>query len=404
MPRTSSLRSRGAGNLVRRPVAFGSFLASCLLSAIVPVHVSGCQSGPPGAVAAQAEQNPTTTRLQKVESESRKTSGGSLLDLASYQAAGPNDSQVAARIRATVNGIAILDEEVREVIYPYLLATQGLPEPERSTRRKEIFERELQQIIEREIILQDMFARLKDRKLVLDKLKEAAGKEFDKKMQAQRKRLNIKTDEEFKAALRNQGLTLEGIRRQVERNFMAMEYMHNRIQPALERVSHQQILDYYRQHPEEFQIADSVTWQDIFIDAGKFSTRDEAHQFAEQLAARARRGEDFHKLVMSFDNGDSSYRNGEGYGRKPGEIKPVEAEPVLFRMRDGEIGPVIELTNGFHVIRVVKREYAGVKPFDEKTQASIRDKLQKEAWEKEYKRLLAELKRGSAVEISTGTP
>ena len=289
---------------------------------------------------------------------------------------------------------------MREAIYPSLLATQSLPEPERSAKRKEIFERALQQLIDQEVILQDCVARLKDRPIVLEKFKEAADKEFDKKIKTLKERSNIKTDEEFKAWLRLQGLSLAGVRRQIVNGFMAQEYMRNRVASAVERVSLEQIYDYYNRHPEEFQIADSVTWQDIFIDAGKFPNGDAARQFAEKLIAKARAGDDFLKLVSQYDNGDSSYRNGEGYGHRRGEIKPADAEPLLFKMQDGEIGPLVELASGFHIVRLVKREHAGLKPFDEKSQTAIRNKLQMEAYEREYKRVLAELKRRAAIEIS----
>jgi parvulin-like peptidyl-prolyl isomerase len=223
-------------------------------------------------------------------------------------------------------------------------------------------------------------------------------------MRELRKRTNIKTDEEFKAYLRSQGLTLAGVRRQVERSFMAMEYMRNLLIPKIDRIGHEQIQEYYQKHPEEFQLADNVVWQDIFIEAGKFPNRDAARQFALQLAAKARAGEDFQQLVLKYDQGDSSYRNGEGYGHRHGEIKPLEAEEILFKMHDGEVGPVIELTNGFHVIRLAKRDYAGLKPFDAKTQTAVRNKLQNDAWDKEYKRVVASLKRQAAIEVSIGTP
>ena len=347
---------------------------------------------------------PNVTRSQKPDDQAPKgAAGGSLLDQVTYIVPAPSAGEVAARIRATVNGKPILDEEVREAIYPYLLATQTLPEPERSQKRAEFFNQELQHLIEREVILQDMFGKLKDRAVVLDKLKEAAGKEFDKKMREQRNRLKIKTDEELKAYLRTQGLTVEGVRRQMETSFMAMEYMRNRIMPSLDRAATlEQIVEYYNKHPEEFEVQDSVTWQDIFIDAGKYPSREAARQAAEAIVAKARQGADFLQLVGQFDNGDSSYRNGEGWGHRHGEIKPPEAETILFKMTAGEIGPLVQQTNGFHVIRLAKREYAGIKPFDENVQKSIRNKLEAEVWEREYKRLLADLKRRATIEISTG--
>ena len=120
--------------------------------------------------------------------------------------------------------------------------------------------------------------------------------------------------------------------------------------------------------------------------------------------ARARQGANFLQLVAQFDNGDSSYRNGEGYGHRHGEIKPPEAEPYLFRMSEGEIGPIVEQANGFHVMRLVKRQVAGLKPFDAKTQKAIKNKLEMQVWEREYKRVLADLKRKASIQISTGTP
>jgi hypothetical protein len=342
-----------------------------------------------GATRSQKPENETVSRSQK----------GSLLDQVSYPAPVANEGEVAARIRATVNGTAILDDELREAVYPQLLALRSLPEPLRSEQQKKILEQELQQLIEREVILQDALARLKDRPQIVEKLKEAAGKDFDKKMRLLRERSNLKSDEEFKAFLRAQGLTLAGVRRQVERNFMAMEYMRNRVVPAIDRVGHQEITDYYEAHPEEFQIADSVTWQDIFIDASQFRARDEARASAENIMAQARNGADFLKLVNQYDKGDSSYRNGEGYGHRRGEIKPPQAEAVLFQMRDGDIS-LVELTNGYHVIRLVKRQFAGRQPLDVKTQTAIRNKLQNEVWDREYKRILADLKRKATIEIS----
>jgi parvulin-like peptidyl-prolyl isomerase len=341
------------------------------------------------------------TRSQKPEADApRLAASKSLLDLASHNSAVPN-GQVAARIRATVNGDAILDEEVREAIYPFLLETQRLPEPERSQRRKEIFEKQLQQIIERELILQDMFHRVGKQEQVMEKLHQYAEKEFEKRMRDLKKRGNLKSDEDVKAYLRSQGLTIEGVRRQVERNFMAQEWLRQLVHSAINRLGHEQILEYYQKHPEEFKVADSVIWEDIFIDANKFPNRSAARQFADQLAAKARAGANFQELVNKHDQGDSSYRNGEGYGRHRGEIKPPEAEAILFKMKDGQIGPVVELTNGFHIIRLVKREFAGQKPFDEKIQAAIRNKLEYQVFEREQKRLLADLKRKATIQISS---
>ena len=313
---------------------------------------------------------------------------------------GVPNSRVAVQIRAHVNGVPILDEEVRNACFPSLFSTLSLSEPERTARQNEIFEHELQQIIDREVVLQDAFSRFsKNAPQFLDKLKEAASKEYDKKLRMIKKSSGCKTDEELKALLRSQGQTLEGIRRQVERNFMFGEYVKNRVFPTIDRIGRQQILEYFQDHGAEFQVDDSVDWQDIFIDSNKYPSRDSARRFAEQILTRARTGEDFVKLAK-FDNGSSSYQNAEGLGHKRGEIIPTEAEPVLFQMHDGEVGPLLELPTGFHIVRLLKRQYAGQLALDEKTQAEIRRKLQNQTFEHEAKKLVEELRSKASIEIA----
>src|SRR5262249_44392301 len=155
------------------------------------------------------------------------------------------------------------------------------------------------------------------------------------------------------------GLSLDSLKKQFERQFIYQEYLRFRAGPALERIGHEQLLDYYNGHAEEFQTVDSVDWQDLFVAVNRHPGPHAARQYAEGLPQRAVRGDDFVKLVQEFDNGDASYRNGEGFGHKRGEIKPAEAEPILFALKDGDVGPLVELTNGFHVVRLVKREHAG---------------------------------------------
>ncbi|CAN5291417.1 hypothetical protein BH10PLA2_BH10PLA2_24500 [soil metagenome] len=308
--------------------------------------------------------------------------------------------QTAARICATVNGLAILEDELREASYMQMLACMSLPEPIRSKKRKEVLVKALEQVIEREVILQETMERLKEQPRAIKSLKEFATKEFEREMRELRANTGMKSDDEFRFFLASQGISLAGVQRQRERNVMALEFMKNLIMPKLDSISRDDMETYYKQHPEEFRVQDTVAWQDIFIDASKFPNRQAAQQFAENLRTRARNGEDFARLVKEFDQGDSSWRNGEGSGKRRGEIKPPEMEAVLFEMKSGDVSPVISLSTGFHLAKLSNREYAGPKPFNEKTQQDIRNKLKGETWELEYKKAIADLKLKTTIEVS----
>ncbi len=390
-------------------------------SALVALGLAagGCESSSPALGRNQLLQDPELLALiarnggqpaggargQKPDAPARPVS---FLDVPPERPADANGGQPAATICAIVNSQAILDEEVRASAYAELLRASFLPEPERSRRTAEVFKAALDRIIEREVVLQDAFDKLrgndKGGERFINRLKEAAGKEFDHQVLAKvRSAGSLKSDEEVKRYFADQGVSLANVRRQWERNFMEFEYLRQRVLPLLEtRVNHQAMVDYYEKHPEEFQIADGVRWQDLFVAAAsaKYASRAEARARAESLAEQARKGADFAKLVKEHDDGDSSLRDGEGVGRKRGEIRPAEAEAALFSLKDGQVGPVVELPTGFHVVKLVHRDFAGQLPFDEKVQKQIRDKLRNELFQREIQLIVKQLKRKAVIEYA----
>lgn len=313
----------------------------------------------------------------------------------------------SARIRCTVNGQAILEQEVRTTALPAIMALHSmrLPEKEEQQKEREILNTVCEQLIDRELIIQDMENKLsasKQGQKALEKIREAASNEFqDHQVKDMMKRTNSNSLEELKVKLREFGMPYEMYKRQSERQFISLEFSKHTIFPTITKyTSHPYILEYYESHPDEFMASDMVDWQDIFIAAGRHPSRAAARRFAEVLAQRARTGEDFAKLAEQFDNGDSSLRdNALGIGQKRGEIRPAEAEPILFKMREGDVG-VVEISTGYHVVRCLKRTQAGLKPFDEKVQKDILNKLRPEIFQRELKRLVTDLRRKAIIERS----
>lgn len=357
-----------------------------------PLAVASAQETPPRARSQQAEPEPPQPPIQQTTFEADKLPEGL------------SDKPALVKIVARVNDKVILDEEVRDAALPQILQ---LPPEERSQHYHAIYNRELQKIIDRELILLDLDQHFgKTKPQYLSKLQEAAKRECDKHIRIIRENIEKKngikvgSDEELRKILRSQGVMLQGYRRQRERDFMAMEYMRAIIFPLVrDSVGRQEIVDYYEQHAPEFATIDRVNWQDIFIDTQKFRDRGEASTFASQVADRARKGENFTALVKQYDHGVSVYHGGDGVWSRRGEVQPPELEPVLFELHKGEVGPVLEVTNGFHIIRLVEREHAGKKPLDDKLQAEIRRKLQSEIADREMRRVTVDLRRKSAIEI-----
>jgi parvulin-like peptidyl-prolyl isomerase len=341
-------------------------------------------------------------RAQMPETKTARKPPMRPLDMPPDRSAEIANAPAVARICATVNGEAILEEEVRAACFQTLAAMAQLPDNERRQEANKVVNAALNQIVDREIVLQDMVSKLKQRApKLLDKLKEAAGKEFERQvMRSLRENGKFKSEIELQDFFRSQGITLDVVRRQWERNFMAMEYLRNIAQNSADKIGHVEALDYYLKHPDEFKVDDNVQWQDLFVAVSKHPSRDAAQAYAAALSERVKHGEDFVTLAKDYDNGDSSLRsNAEGIGRKHDEIKPAEAADMLFKLKDGET-TVIPISTGFHVVKVVRREYAGALPFDAKVQKQVKEKLRGEMGQREMKRIVAELKRNAIVEYA----
>lgn len=297
-------------------------------------------------------------------------------------------------------GNMVTDHEVWEATRQRLGEYAQLEKTAREAKEREIYREELRRIVERELILDDMFNRLKKAKpQVIEEIKVFAGQAADRQLREFQKMYKTKNEEEFKDILRSQGLSLPVIRRQLERQMMTEEYVRSMLKEKGRGVGVAEIRAHYDRHPDDFKTDDAVKWLDLFVSFNKFDTPRAAYDHALAVQQEAARGADFVALVKKHDHGDASFRNGEGAGTKRGEIRPADVEPVVWLLQPGQVSNLIETPAGYHIVKVTERQVAGVRPFDTKLQAEIREKLMRKMRVDEYGRLVEELWRKGVVKV-----
>src|SRR5205823_6641073 len=139
------------------------------------------------------------------------------------------NGDVAASIRIMVGKEPIFDNEVK-LLWRQLKESKPelntLTEPERKKAEEELLVKAIDQLIDRELVVQEAIRLLsKQGQIALAKLKESAGREFDRQIDRIKKINNMKTDEEFDKILRMKGTSLESWRRQREREFIYREFI-----------------------------------------------------------------------------------------------------------------------------------------------------------------------------------
>jgi parvulin-like peptidyl-prolyl isomerase len=308
--------------------------------------------------------------------------------------AGPGPGAMRLTVRARVNGEPIFESDILNAIRPALYQYRDSPQ-----KTADLFNVALDKFIDDEVIYQNAINMLKaNNPRALDKLKEAARKEFEKKIRKIREERKW-SEAEMTEQLQREGLTMDSWQRVEEKDYIRRQFLNSRIFPEIQKLLTPEVIrEYYDQHRNDpdFKQDDKVKWQNIFIAVGaKHPTLAAARAFAETLIQRWQAGEDFSAL-LAFNDGPN--RTGEGYGSVPKEIQPAELAQHLFTLLPGEIGPAVEFQTGVHIFRVVERDYAGLLPFNEEVQKTIRKKLSNEIAGREEKRLVQELRARAVIE------
>lgn len=299
--------------------------------------------------------------------------------------------QVAAFIGTDV---VITDDEVWQMVRQRAPEYMELFGSEQVQKEKTIYREELRKLIERELIILELLTRMKKNKAEdkIESLNEHAREQATRRLNEYRK--SRKVDEaEFVKVLRAQGLTYNGIRRQLERDALVQVYLEQMLKDKGRFVTLNDIWDYYTANPKEFTVDEKVKWLDCFVSFQRFQTTEEAKAYAENLWRQATQGGDFVEIIKKSSHGDSVLRNGEGLGTKKGEFQPAELESILLELPEGQYSPLLQTATGYHIVKVVESHKAGIRPFDGKVQNEIRAKLTKQLQEKEYIKMVDEFWR-----------
>lgn len=307
---------------------------------------------------------------------------------------------VKSRVIARINGSPILEEEVIATSSAMLNeAKKRIAEQYWGQLERELQTKALEDLITEEAIIQDAAIRVPQG---VKKLQEVANKEFDKTLRRDKEIVKLKTDDEIKEYLKSQGRSLDIMRRQYIRSFLARQWIMELSRDLIDQsTTRERMLEYYRANPQEFLKKEKVVWQHIYIDVDRYNNAQSARQVAEtvwQLVRNARTEDEFNAIVTKYADGISKARSGSGEGNLRGEIKPTELERFVFEQPSGGQGPVVETSRGYHVFRVVEHTPEEMISF-EKACLELKRRLEDKVIMGEFMRLSKELRAKAFIEV-----
>ncbi len=182
---------------------------------------------------------------------------------------------------------------------------------------------------------------------------------------------------------------------------LAQEFMRENVEAKV-KVTDKEVKDYYENHKSEFTRPEQVRARHILIKVSPNADKKalaKAKKKAEEIRAKALKGEDFAKLAEKYsDDPGSRGRGGDlGYFQK-GRMVP-EFEKAAFSLKVGEISKPVRTSFGYHIIKVEGKRPSQQQTFKDVEQR-IRQKLTREKQRKIREEIVARLEKKYPVKVN----
>jgi parvulin-like peptidyl-prolyl isomerase len=201
-------------------------------------------------------------------------------------------------------------------------------------------------------------------------LNYALGDEQFNQILDQIKKSNNLTDEaQFQAALKQEGLTLADLRRNMERSMMVSQVQRNEVVEKIS-VTDEEAREYYEAHRSDFTTPAEMTLREILIevpvtDKGvNVAQDDEARAKAEEVRKRVLGGEPFPRLAAEVSASPSKANGGLVGPIKSDEIAP-QLQQLLAKLKVGEVAEPIRTQRGYQILKLESRTDTKIRTFEE---------------------------------------
>jgi peptidyl-prolyl cis-trans isomerase SurA len=313
----------------------------------------------------------------------------------------PVRAQIIERVLVKVNGDILTQTELEERQTAAIRARMGVDlKPETINDAAEL-KKAIDQVTP-EILVSAI-----DDLLMLQMGKEKGYKlsdeQFKSWLENLRKEQNLVDDQKFYAALKQEGMTIDDLRKNVEKQFMVGQVQRDEVGSKL-TITEEEARQYYLAHTSEFAEPASVTLREILIEVPattkggqavlSVATEDEAAKRAAEMRARILAGEDFGKVAAEVSASPSKANGGLIGPINLSEVSPA-LQQMIEKMKPGEVTEPIRSARGFQILKLETLKPAAIQPF-ESVRDLVADKVHDARQQAEVRKFLARV-RGQAI-------
>jgi peptidyl-prolyl cis-trans isomerase SurA len=216
-----------------------------------------------------------------------------------------------------------------------------------------------------------------------------------------KKENKLETDEQFQAALTQEGITLADLRRNVERRMLVSRVEQNEIIGRI-AISEVEAREYYEAHLSEFTTPQSITLREIFVsvpaegNAINVAQDEAAREKANEIRRRALAGESFEKLAAELSDAPSKANAGLIGPLNVAELSP-DLQKLIEAMKPGQISEILRSTRGYQLLKLESSTPPETMPF-EQAKDQISERVFTDKRQEEYEKVLVRLRTQAIIE------
>jgi peptidyl-prolyl cis-trans isomerase SurA len=285
--------------------------------------------------------------------------------------------QMLERVVAVVNDGVVLQSELegqmREIITR--LRSQNVPLPDEDVIRSQVLER---------LVLEEIQAQHADHAGI-----KVSDEQVNAAMEDIAKRQNI-TLEQFPARLAADGIDYADYRIELKRE-IGRQILRSRDVVQRITITPRELDQYLERQKKTASAANEYNVSHILIAVAQDATPAQlaqARKRADEVEQRARSGEDFGKLAITYSASETALEGGSLGWRKGSEL-PTFLVDVIGRLQPGDTSDIMQTASGFHIVKLNEVRAAGgpqmvqqvhvrhilLKPNEIEDDATIRQKL-----------------------------
>jgi hypothetical protein len=189
------------------------------------------------------------------------------------------------------------------------------------------------------------------------------------------KQQNMVTPIQLDGYLRRYGSSLDKQRQAFAERALGRQALMGGIDTQPE-VTHAEMLNYYHQRVDQFQVPDRAKWEQLTTRFDHFGSKEECRAAINAMGNEVwLGGARFDAVAKRSSQGVRAEEGGLHDWTDWGDLEVSrEIQQTAFSIPPGELSPVIEDVEGLHIIRVIDRAESHVIPFSE-AQVTIKNKL-----------------------------